>query len=475
MSPLEPVRPAGPQTRSMNWSRIKGRYLLALAAILHLLVSVSIIVTTRAGLMSSVFDQNGLGTAFASDTRLYFNGTVQLAWILKAEGWTAWFNASFPSHTKFYSLSMAAFGPLVGYNILAVEPVNLCCYLAILVVVFNLGRQVFSPGVGLVAAAFTALWPSLLLHTTQFLKDPQFIACLLSLVLLGVTWLARTLSISQGLISSALTCVTVIVIWLVKPDSWELVLIVGTLSVTFLLIKAIKARTIASGNAIAAASLVIALVVVPFSVPRYHNTEPLPFLAENAERVRQQETYGVVPGERRAIKKFSGTANPIRRLRERLTWARYLYDVSYPVKSSNIDEDVLLESWGEVFRYLPRAAVIGMFAPFPDLWLGSGAQVGRSGRLVAGAETLLMYVGYLFVAFALWMRRRNLVVWFLVAIACCGAIALSLVVVNMGTLYRLRFPFWILLIIVATDGAFALSRTLRARKSNRLVVNLSAP
>ena len=459
----------------MNWSRIKGHYLLALAAILHLLVSASIIVATRSGFLLAVFDQNGLGTTFASDTRIFFSGTMQLVGILKAEGWAAWFNASFPSHTKIYSLSMAAFGPLVGHNILAVEPVNLCCYLAILVVVFNLGRHVFSPGVGLVAAAVTALWPSLLLHTTQFLKDPLFIACLLSLVFLGVTLLTRTLTLSQGLISSLLTGATVLVIWLIKPDSWELVLIVGTLSVTFLLIKAIKIRTISRGNAIAGASLVIALVVVPFTVSRYHNTDPFPFLSENAKRVKQQEKTGVALGGKRAIKQPSGTSNPIRRLRERITWARYLYNSAYPVKGSNIDEDVLLESWGEMFLYLPRATVIGMFAPFPNLWLGSGAQVGRSGRLIAGAETLLMYVGYLFAAFALWMRRRNLVVWFLVAIACCGAIALSLVVVNMGTLYRLRFPFWILLIIVATDGAFALFQTLRGRKGNGLAVNLSDP
>lgn len=462
MSPREPVPPPASPNLPMNWSRLKGHYLLALAAIFHLLVSVSIIVATRSGLLTAVFDQNGLGTTFASDTKIFFGEAMRLVEILKADGWAGWFDSSFPSHTKLYSLSMAAFAPLVGNNILAVEPVNLICYLAILVVVFNLGRHVFSPGVGLVAAAVTALWPSLLLHTTQFLKDPLFIACLLSLVFLGVIWLGRTLTLFQGLVSSVFTGVIVIVIWLIKPDSWELVLIVGTLSVTFLLIKAIKARTIASGNAVAAASLVIALVVVPLSVSRYYNTDPYPFLTENAERVKLQEKTGVAPGEKSAIKQPSGNSNPLRRLRERITWARYLYS-SYPVKGSNIDEDVRLESWGEMFRYLPRATVIGMFAPFPNLWIGSGAQVGRSGRLVAGAETLVMYVGYLFAAIALWMRRRNLIVWFLVSIACCGAIALSLVVVNMGTLYRLRFPFWILLIIVATDGAFAMFRTLREK------------
>ncbi len=474
MSRLEPVWPPAAKNLSMSNRRFKGGYLLAFAAVFHLIVTLSIVIASRFGLVSSVFDERGLGVSFASDTRIYFGHVTELIEILRSDGWAAWFSASFPSHTKLYSLSAAAFGPLVGYNILAIEPLNLVCYLAILAVVFKLGREVFSSGVGLVAAAIVGLWPSLLLHTTQVLKDPIFLACLLSLILLATGWLTRTLTISQGLISSISTGALVIVLWVIKPDSWELALIVGVLTVTFVLLRSIAARTISNGNAIAGISLVIAMLAVPFAVTRYFNPETYPFLTENAEQLKRQETTGVAPGEVKAIKPPSETSKGLTRLREKITWARYLYE-TYPVKGSNIDGNVRLESWGEIIRYLPRATVIGLFAPFPNLWLGSGAQVGRSGRLLAGAETLVMYVGYFLIAISLWMRRGKLAVWFLISIASAGVVALSLVVINVGTLYRLRFPFWILLIVVAVNGGFELFGILRARKVANLAANSSVP
>ena len=471
MSRLEPVLLPAAQNLSIINRRFKDAYLLVFAAVFHLIVTVSILIASRFGFLSAVFDERGLGASFASDTRIYFENVLELIEILRSDGWAAWFGASFPSHTKLYSLSVAAFGPLVGYNILAVEPVNLVCYLAILAVVFKLGREVFSPGVGLVAASVVGLWPSLLLHTTQVLKDPIFLASLLSLILLGAGWLTRSLTISQGLVSSILTGALVIVLWVIKPDSWELVLIVGVMSATFVLLRSITTR-IFSGNAIAATSLVIALLIVPFSVSRYYRPYSSP--TEKAKQAKRNESTGVAQREIKVINPPSPLSNRLTRLRERITWTRYLYEV-YPVKGSNIDGDVRLETWGEIFRYLPRATVIGFFAPFPNLWIGSGAQVGRSGRLIAGGETLAMYVAYFLAAISLWLRRRKLAVWFLILIASCGAVALSLVIVNVGTLYRLRFPFWILLIVVAVNGGFELFGVLRARSVANLPVNSSAP
>jgi hypothetical protein len=145
----------------------------------------------------------------------------------------------------------------------------------------------------------------------------------------------------------------------------------------------------------------------------------------------------------------------MKKVRERIAWARYLY-VNYPASGSNIDTDVRLESWGEIIRYLPRALEIGLFAPFPDRWLTSGTQVGRGGRMLAGFETLLMYFAYLLSVIALWRRRNSLPVWFLAAVAVACVIALSIVTANVGALYRFRYPLWMLIIIIGVDGALEL-------------------
>ena len=106
---------------------------------------------------------------------------------------------------------------------------------------------------------------------------------------------------------------------------------------------------------------------------------------------------------------------------------------------------------GDMLRFLPRAAVIGFFAPFPNMWMQAGS-FGFAGRLLSGLETLAMYFLYLAVGFCLWRERRNTRMWLLFLVAAVGLIALGLVVVNAGALYRIRYVFWIMLIVIAVEG-----------------------
>lgn len=435
-----------------RWS--KGGYLLLTAAIFHIFVSVTILAATRFGLLSSVFDSNGVGISFAPDAVRYFADATRLVEVLRVDGLAAWFSSGFPPHTKLYSLSLAALGPLVGFNILAVEPVSLICYSVILGVVFKLGSEVFDRRVGLVSASVIATWPTFLIHTTQILKDPLFIAALLGLVLLTSRCLSRSFSLIQGLTAGLVGGVLVLAIWLAKPDAWELALIVIMVSIGFLILRSIKERRILKGSAVAACLLLAFLLGVPVFIKKYSNPDPHPLLTVTGDETHQQIRIAETPGAKPAVKPPSRSSGALTRLRARVAWARYLY-VNYPVTGSNIDAQVGLESWGEIIRYLPRAIEIGLFAPFPDTWLSSGSQVGRGGRRVAGLETLLMYFSYLLSGIALWGRRKDLAVWFLATSAISGVIALSVVVANVGALYRLRYPFWILMIIIAVDGAFA--------------------
>ena len=60
--------------------------------------------------------------------------------------------------------------------------------------------------------------------------------------------------------------------------------------------------------------------------------------------------------------------------------------------------------------------------------------------------------------FGLWQERRDLSAWFIFLVITLGAIGLGLVVANMGALYRLRYPFWALLMIFGSGGAVYLLR-----------------
>jgi hypothetical protein len=87
------------------------------------------------------------------------------------------------------------------------------------------------------------------------------------------------------------------------------------------------------------------------------------------------------------------------------------------------------------------------------MWFQTGSTVGSSGRALSGIETLLMYAVEALAIVGLWQGRRRLSVWLLFSIAAMGCIALGFVVINIGALYRLRYAFLILLIILAAGGA----------------------
>ena len=90
--------------------------------------------------------------------------------------------------------------------------------------------------------------------------------------------------------------------------------------------------------------------------------------------------------------------------------------------------------------------------------MGLGAGRHGSGRRLAGFETLLSYVIECLALFGLWRARRNLSAWLLFLVITLGAMSLGLVVGNIGALYRLRYPFWVLLVVVGASGADCLIR-----------------
>jgi hypothetical protein len=61
-----------------------------------------------------------------------------------------------------------------------------------------------------------------------------------------------------------------------------------------------------------------------------------------------------------------------------------------PRADQNIGSDVQFTSVSDIVRFVPRAAVIGFLAPFPRMWFEAGSY-GIGGRLISGAETLVMY------------------------------------------------------------------------------------
>jgi hypothetical protein len=407
---------------------------LAAAALLHISVAAAVLTVGKYQLMPAQFRASGLGE-FASDCFPYQEEAAELVEVLKNRGPVAW--ATWPTqlHVRLYSLPLAAVSRWMGFSVLAIEPLNLVYYLAILTLVFKLGKEVFDYRAGLMAATIVALWPSLLLHTTQLLRDPLLLVVVLILFLAMTRGLKRDYPWHRGVLVGIVAALSIVMIRIVRLPMWDLTGAMVGLFGVFLLARFLRDRRLLIGNVGLAAIMIAAFVITPHF--------------QSAFRTQQQTKA------RRRVLPEQIQALPVRE-QIGIRRAGFGLEATDPERMSGpgsvIDPDVRLKGRADIIRYLPRAAVIGFFAPFPNMWLNSGKEVGVSGRVLSGMETLLTYAIECFALAGLWRARKELAPWLLFAFVVIGTIALGLVVNNMGALYRLRYSFWILIVILGTGG-----------------------
>jgi putative peptidoglycan lipid II flippase len=408
--------------------------MIAAAAGLHLTLVTLVFAVARFGLLPSQFDDNGIGE-FAFDGHRYRTEAVALADLLNRKGLAQWFAAPPELHVKLYSLPFALLGPRAGFNVLSAEPLNILYYLAAVCLVFALAEVAFGRRAGLLAAATVALWPSFLMHTTQLLRDPLLIVAFLALALIVARWLAKVDSWRRGLLAGLAAALALLTIFVVRQAIWDVARAVVGLGTVLLVVRQLRERRFLRGNVLSAALLVAAAAIIPqgkavFDVAPQTGGDGKPLIAE---QVFEEPLWARIAERRR------GFVNP-------------LGGQADVAPASNIDVDVQFNGWADMIRYLPRAAVIGFFSPFPDMWLAQGSQVGATGRRLSGLEMLFTYLIELLALAGLWYRRRELTVWLLALTAAVGATALGLIVLNIGSLYRVRYPFWMLLVVLGAGG-----------------------
>ena len=431
---------------------------LLLAGVIHITLTLAIFLAGHFQLLPNVFDSHGTGLRFAIDATSYRALSSQLATELQTNGIGAWLAIKAPLHCRAYSILFASVGRVLGHNILAAEPLNLLYYLGILSCVYLLGRELFNERSALLAAAIVALWPSFLLHSTQLIRDSLSILCLLALVLVLTLLLTRALSLRSGLATGVAGALLATLFWVLRGNMWNIVVFAVALTIVLLFWRMIRERRVLAPNLIAIAFVLVAMLVAP---ARLESTS-LP-------GVRSPATSLAIPSTSEPAARDGILTRAFREVGQRRAGFR-----GYRAQESNIDEDVRLTSAADVLKFIPRATVIGFFAPFPRMWFERGSY-GAAGRLLSGAETLLMYFLYCGVAVCVWRNRRRVEMWWLFLLATLGTIALGLVVENAGALYRLRYVFWIMFIIMAADTLCHLivlrTNATKSRMSSSVVSN----
>jgi hypothetical protein len=127
---------------------------------------------------------------------------------------------------------------------------------------------------------------------------------------------------------------------------------------------------------------------------------------------------------------------------------------------SNIDMDVRISSAVGFVMYLPRAIQIGLLAPFPRHWIATGYSPGGSlMRRMAGGEMIVVYFSLLFLPYALWHWRNRVEIWLSVTFGTVMVLLYAFVTPNIGTIYRLRYGFVMLLVGIGILAALTAWRT----------------
>ena len=123
---------------------------------------------------------------------------------------------------------------------------------------------------------------------------------------------------------------------------------------------------------------------------------------------------------------------------------------------SQLDQEIHFRQVTDILRYIPRAVQIASFAPFPDMWFGEGVlpQTTLMRRLVA----LEMVANYAFIAMLpltlhRWWRKPEL--WVVLIFSLTLIVFFALVVTNIGTLYRYRYGFYMIVVTLGLAGGLS--------------------
>lgn len=135
---------------------------------------------------------------------------------------------------------------------------------------------------------------------------------------------------------------------------------------------------------------------------------------------------------------------------QRLAAARRGYSAAQLMAASAIDQTVTFTNAWDVMHYLPRAVEIGLFAPFPSDWLASGSiAVNTFLRRIVAFEMVVWYGLFPFwlLAFVRGPNRAGIGVFMTYSIL--SLLVFVMAITNMGTVYRMRFGFWMPLVSLA--------------------------
>jgi peptidoglycan biosynthesis protein MviN/MurJ (putative lipid II flippase) len=367
------------------------------------------------------------------DALHYHLVAVQLAERIQAIGWSEW--RLFPAigggtgHVGLLSALYVWFGPNPAWFL----PFAAAAHATGATVLYLLGSVLWPGRVGraggLAAAALFVLYPSSMLSYGQNYKDPFSIAGTLLVVYGFLCAVTASYPVRSQRILATMTA-GILLIWCVRP--YVLFVVSGGL-VSALVIMAANAglrhqwasERIALARGLVCIVLILAVACV---LPKGRNQEGF-----NAESIVNRLAASSYQGWE--WKSSGWVPAPIEEGLKRLSVLRVGFAAHGDSvgAGSQIDADRIPDSAGSALAYMPRAAMVGLLAPFPSSWMDKMSLF----RVVGAMETALWYLLIPGLVWAIMARPSSAMLSGLIV---CGIMIMfySYIQPNVGTLYRVR-------------------------------------
>lgn len=131
--------------------------------------------------------------------------------------------------------------------------------------------------------------------------------------------------------------------------------------------------------------------------------------------------------------------------------------------NSMIDVDIKPANVIEVFEYIPRALQISVLAPFPNAWFKSYLIVS----LVSSAEMIICYLTFFGLFFFIPFRIFNYKILLCFIFAFLPLAVFGISSPNIGTLYRVRYVFEMILVMLGVCGWAVMINRLKLDKNEK--------
>jgi len=386
----------------------------------------------------------GVGKLLPNDAVKFDSEAWQLATDIKLYGWSKWTLFSSASSVGNVSI-VAALYAIFGHDPSLIIPVNASFHALGGVLIFLLAKELAPNKVvgnfsGMISAVFFIIFPSSLMWYGQLHKDGYAIAGTLLLLLVWVKVIAKPENKNDWLKLVAGSFFGVFFVGMVRPYGLTLLLVAAVGAMFFTLIVGVinfSIKDVLKQLMFFVMTLIVlysGIVMTKNSTTQINlnsraveSTEKIKWEWQNTERVPDiLDRYMAAVATVRFNMILSGTA----------IGARSMIDTNETPR--NIQEIVL---------YLPRAFQIAVFSPFPNQWLSQPSAM----RLIAVAEMLVFYICIVGMFLLLWFQSSSKI-WMVICFSSVFLLILGFTIANMGTLFRLRYAYLQILMMLGLLG-----------------------